>query len=74
MLGLIVFALAFNYHATVLVILHKFGARLHVDQLRSNVDWLMGFPSGFKPNKELDLFIGNWLLKILDYWYLLDKP
>eukprot|EP00826_Nyctotherus_ovalis_P058406 TRINITY_DN8024_c0_g1_i18.p1 TRINITY_DN8024_c0_g1~~TRINITY_DN8024_c0_g1_i18.p1 ORF type:complete len:252 (+),score=33.70 TRINITY_DN8024_c0_g1_i18:273-1028(+) len=28
----------------------------------------MGFPSGFKPNKELDLFIGNWLLKILDYW------
>jgi len=68
-LGLIIFLLALNYQTTVLTTVHTFGARLHIDQLRSNVDWLMGFPSGFKPNAELDKFIGNWLLKILDYWY-----
>ncbi|MDR3547979.1 MAG: hypothetical protein P4M11_06910 [Candidatus Pacebacteria bacterium] len=67
-LGLAILAVTYHYGGDILVILHKFGARLHIDRLRSNVDWLMGFPSGFKPNIELDRFVGKLLLLILDYW------
>jgi len=68
-IGIFVMALAYFYYADVLKMLHTFGARLHIDRLRSNVDWLMGFPSGFKPNIELDQFVGKLLLQIFDYWY-----
>ena len=68
LIGVIILALALRYYTDVLVTLHTFGARLHIDRLRSNVDWLMGFPSGFKPNIELDQFVGKILLLIFDYW------
>eukprot|EP00922_Rhytidocystis_sp_ex-Travisia-forbesii_P027756 GHVS01040744.1.p1 GENE.GHVS01040744.1~~GHVS01040744.1.p1 ORF type:complete len:378 (+),score=61.64 GHVS01040744.1:77-1210(+) len=41
---------------------------LHVDMLKSRVDWLMNFPAGLKLNRELNFFIGSIILTTIDVW------
>jgi len=38
------------------------------DRLKFTVEWMMGFPYGFKPNKELDNFLGGCMISLLDGW------
>jgi hypothetical protein len=41
---------------------------LHIEVLERQVSWLMSLPAGFKPNPNLDNFIGNLLLDIIGLW------
>lgn len=38
------------------------------DWLKVTIEWMMGFPYGFKPNKELDSFLGGCMISLLDGW------
>jgi len=38
------------------------------DFSESYLEWLMGWPAGFKLNEELDLFLGNVFLLYIDNW------
>ena len=52
----------------ILKILHYFGQGLHIEVLERQVKWLMGLPAGFKPNPNLDNFLGNLMLDIVGLW------
>lgn len=41
---------------------------LHVNWLTQRVDWLMGFPAGYKPNLHLDLFLGELIKVFIFLW------
>ena len=47
---------------------HYFGSGLHVEVLERQVKWLMGLPAGFKPNPNLDNFLGHLMLDIIGMW------
>ncbi|KAL7694224.1 putative N-acetylglucosaminyl transferase component [Plasmopara halstedii] len=47
--------------------------KLVVDFLRSNVEWLMGAPAGFKLNKPLATILGNGILLWLHLWNFLSE-
>jgi len=41
---------------------------IRYDFSQSYIEWLMGWPAGFKLNEELDLFLGNIFLLYIDNW------
>jgi hypothetical protein len=49
-----------------LIAVHTLGESFHVKVLKSEVNWLMGLPAGFKPNEELDFSIGNLILAVIN--------
>ena len=67
-LGLFLLLVVNAYTAEILAILHYFGQFLHIEVLRRQVSYLMSLPVGFKPNPNLDNFIGNFLLDIISIW------
>ena len=69
MLGISCFYLVNIYSEEILTIIHSLQF-LHLKELRGNIDWLLGIPSGFKPNKEFNQFIGTIILAIFHYWYI----
>eukprot|EP00743_Colponemidia_sp_Colp-15_P006790 GILK01007321.1.p1 GENE.GILK01007321.1~~GILK01007321.1.p1 ORF type:complete len:860 (-),score=120.70 GILK01007321.1:263-2803(-) len=52
----------------ILTMVHQLGKVLHVDVLRSEINWLMGLPAGFKLNVNLDQFLGSVILNLIDLW------
>jgi hypothetical protein len=38
-------------------------------QLQDRVIWLLGFPAGFKPNLNVALFFGAFILQLITCWY-----
>lgn len=48
--------------------LHYFGKFLHIEALERKVTYLMNLPAGFKPNPNLDNFLGNLMLDIVSVW------
>lgn len=56
------------YTKEILNILHYFGQFLHIEVLERQVTYLMKLPAGFKPNPNLDNFIGNFILDIISVW------
>lgn len=58
-----------QYHGKeIMNLFHYFGQGLHVDVLERQVKWLMGLPAGFKPNPNLDNFLGHLMLDIIWLW------
>ena len=58
-----------NYYTKeILDILHYFGQFLHIEVLERQVNYLMTLPAGFKPNPNLDNFLGNVILDIVSVW------
>ena len=43
------------------------------DRLKFTVEWMMGFPYGFKPNKDLDNFLGGCMISLLDGWKSMSR-
>lgn len=68
LLGVFLFLVVKAYTTEILAILHYFGQFLHIEVLRRQVAFLMSLPVGFKPNPNLDNFIGNFLLDIISMW------
>lgn len=56
------------YSHQLLYVLHELGQILHVDVLRGQIEWLMGFPAGMKLNQDLDRFLGSVVLYSIDVW------
>lgn len=48
--------------------IHYFGRGLHVEVLLRQVEWLMKLPTSFKPNPNLDIFLGNIILDLINVW------
>ena len=69
-LGLIFLFLLYYFSADTLEIVHTLGSTIHIEVLKSEVNWLMGLPAGFKPNEALDNAVGNNILRLIDYWNL----
>ncbi len=68
LIGLLMLLIVNAYTAEILHILHYFGQFLHIEVLERQVQYLMNLPVGFKPNPNLDNFIGNLLLDIISVW------
>jgi hypothetical protein len=68
LLGIILLLVVKAYTSEILAILHYFGQFLHIEVLERQVEYLMSLPVGFKPNPNLDNFIGNFLLDIITVW------
>jgi len=64
-LGLTVSFLLYNANRSSIISQMKDIASLS-DRLKYTVEWMMGFPYGFKPNKELDNFLGGCMISLLD--------
>lgn len=48
--------------------INYFGKQLHHEQLESKIYWLLGSPAGFKPNLNLNHFLGNLVLSLIYVW------
>lgn len=70
MFGLIFLFLLYYFSADALAIVHTLGSTIHIEVLKSEVNWLMGLPAGFKPNEALDNAVGSNILRLIDYWNL----
>ena len=68
MFGLIFLFLLYYFSTDTLVIVHTLGSTLHIEVLKSEVNWLMGLPAGFKPNEALDNAVGTNILLLIDSW------
>jgi N-acetylglucosaminyl transferase component (Gpi1) len=68
LIGLLMLLIVNAYTQEILNILHYFGQFLHIEVLERQVQYLMSLPVGFKPNPNLDNFIGNLLLDIVSVW------
>jgi hypothetical protein len=66
-LGLLISYLIYKVRSTRLVSTFSHIAS-SVDLLKNTVEELMGLPWGFKPNKELDNFLGTFLINLLEGW------
>jgi phosphatidylinositol glycan class Q protein len=56
------------YTKEIMEVLHYFGKFLHIEVLERQVNYLMNLPAGFKPNPNLDNFLGNLMLDIISVW------
>eukprot|EP00033_Pygsuia_biforma_P005482 GCRY01006051.1.p1 GENE.GCRY01006051.1~~GCRY01006051.1.p1 ORF type:complete len:670 (-),score=162.87 GCRY01006051.1:67-2076(-) len=43
-------------------------------ELQVNVEWLMGWPAGFKLNENLAVFLGNVFLTAIHFWGYICQP
>jgi hypothetical protein len=68
--GLVFLCLLNYFSADTLKIVHTLGSTLHIEVLKSEVNWLMGLPAGFKPNEALDNAVGFNILRLIDCWNL----
>ncbi|CEP02540.1 N-acetylglucosaminyl transferase component (Gpi1) [Plasmodiophora brassicae] len=66
--GLLIGVLLRGYSAEFLQGIHVAGQILHVDVLRRQIIWLMGFPAGMKLNLPLDQALGAMVLYEIDFW------
>lgn len=65
----IIFLFLLHYFSTdTLAVVHTLGSTLHIEVLKSEVNWLMGLPAGFKPNEALDNAVGTNILLLIDSW------
>lgn len=67
-LGVVSFIVVSNFVGESLVTVHSLASLVHIDVLKSEVNWLMDLPAGFKPNVELDQSIGRGILAFVSYW------
>lgn len=67
-LGIVMLFVINRYTKEILEILHYFGQFLHIEVLERQVNYLMNLPAGFKPNINLDNYIGNLMLDIISVW------
>jgi N-acetylglucosaminyl transferase component (Gpi1) len=68
MLGLSILFILHYFSTDTLVVVHTLGSTIHIEVLRSEVDWLMGLPAGFKPNEALDNALGTNILLLINFW------
>lgn len=68
MIGWSINYILIKHPLTVLGLLHQAYNFLHIDVLKAQIDWLMGFPAGLKLNDRLSFFIGEILLASVDKW------
>ena len=73
LLGVVFLLILKSYSSQILEILHYFGQGLHIEVLERQVKWLMGLPAGFKPNPNLDNFLGNLMLDIISLWNIITS-
>lgn len=66
--GLIFLFLLHLFSTDALVIVHTLGSTIHIEVLKSEVNWLMGLPAGFKPNEALDNAVGSNILILINSW------
>ncbi|RGB43993.1 N-acetylglucosaminyl transferase component-domain-containing protein [Rhizophagus diaphanus] len=50
------------------IILRDYLDRYTIEKLVSMIDWLMGWPAGLKLNSELDSFLGELFLRLIELW------
>jgi hypothetical protein len=67
-LGVASFVVVSNFVGDALIAVHSLASLVHIDVLKSEVNWLMELPAGFKPNVELDQSIGRGILAFVSYW------
>lgn len=49
-------------------------SNMHLEEIQQRIYWLLGFPAGFKPNENLGIFLGNFVLNIIYMWNLIATP
>lgn len=68
LLGICMLLTIHFYTKEIMDVLHYFGKFLHIEVLERQVNYLMNLPAGFKPNPNLDNFLGNLMLDIISVW------
>eukprot|EP01103_Thecamoeba_quadrilineata_P006413 TRINITY_DN1613_c0_g1_i4.p1 TRINITY_DN1613_c0_g1~~TRINITY_DN1613_c0_g1_i4.p1 ORF type:complete len:589 (-),score=133.60 TRINITY_DN1613_c0_g1_i4:54-1820(-) len=67
-LGVILGILLLVYETRVINLFHQTAEDLNEQVLSRGIDWLMGWPAGFKLNDQLDLFLGRLFLLFVGRW------
>ncbi|KAG4091858.1 Gpi1-domain-containing protein [Neocallimastix lanati (nom. inval.)] len=70
-LGIIIGCLFVKYNKQLAFILNQSFWNYTIKYLRLAVDWLMGAPGGLKLNKELDKFLGDLFLWLIQIWSIM---
>jgi len=68
LLGLIFTYALYQNTSNLLRIIHSFFQGIHIEELIDKVEWLMGFPSGFKPNPNFNFLLGKFFIFLLSLW------
>lgn len=61
-LGLIILFIVFNFPNVFFDLTNRAGSFMHLEKLQDKIVWLLEFPAGFKPNANLGMFLGNFVL------------
>jgi len=67
-LGIVIGAILIKYNEPIAYYINKTFWNYTIKYLRLAVDWLMGAPGGLKLNKELDKFLGDLFLWLIQIW------
>ena len=61
-LGLLLLFIVCYFPAVFFEMTNKAGSFMHLERLQDKIVWLLEFPAGFKPNANLGMFLGNFVL------------
>ena len=67
-LGVLILFIVCYFPAVFFEMTNKAGSFLHLEEMKQRIYWLLGFPAGFKPNENLGIFLGNFVLNIIRHW------
>jgi len=68
LLGLIFTYALYQNTSNLLRIIHSLFQGIHIEELIDKVHWLMGLPSGFKPNPNFNFILGKFFIFLLNLW------
>lgn len=67
-LGVGLFFLMATMPDMLIRVAHVIGKPLHHASIEEKVNWLLGHPAGFKPNKQMAYFIGHVIKYLIEQW------
>lgn len=65
LIGVALLYAASRYPDFFTALVNSLAKSLHLEQLEAKIDWLLGHPAGFKPNKNLAYMLGHFVFQMI---------
>ena len=66
--GIALAAMLYEHADSVAYAVKSWNSLFLIGELKATIHWLMGWPAGLKLNKELNNFLGDFFLWLIDLW------
>lgn len=67
-IGILIMILISNNVSYILGLSHTYFKGIHIEQLNQDLEWMMGFPAGFKTYRQLNYVIGFTISQLIYFW------